>query len=88
MLPSVFGTVLSARIGGMGPNKFCRWLRKAGYVYRRGGQMVPTARAIRKGLLEASEVQVPGGGVRVQTWVLPKGQETFVRELIAERAAQ
>lgn len=86
MLPSVFGTVLSARVEGMGPNKFCRWLRDAGYVYRRGGQMVPTARAISQGLLEASEVQVPGGGVRVQTWVLPKGQERFARELLAERA--
>lgn len=86
MLPSVFGTVLSARIEGMGPNRFCRWLRAAGYVYRRGGQMVPTARAITQGLLEASEVQVPGGGVRVQTWVLPKGQERFARELLAERA--
>ena len=30
-------------------------------------------------------VQVPGGGVRVQTWVLPKGQERFARELLAER---
>ena len=87
MLPSVFGTVLSARVEGMGPNKFCRWLRDAGYVYRRGGQMVPTARAITQGLLEASEVQVPGGGVRVQTWVLPKGQERFARELLAERSA-
>lgn len=86
MLPSVFGTVLSARVEGMGPNRFCRWLRDAGYVYRRGGQMVPTARAITQGLLEASEVQVPGGGVRVQTWVLPKGQERFARELLAERA--
>jgi anti-repressor protein len=86
MLPSVFGTVLSARVEGMGPNRFCRWLRAAGYVYRRGGQMVPTARAISQGLLEASEVQVPGGGVRVQTWVLPRGQEKFVRELLAERA--
>lgn len=86
MLPSVFGTVLSARVEGMGPNRFCRWLRAAGYVYRRGGQMVPTARAISQGLLEASEVQVPGGGVRVQTWVLPKGQERFARELLAERA--
>lgn len=86
MLPSVFGTVLSARVEGMGPNRFCRWLRSAGYVYRRGGQMVPTARAITQGLLEASEVQVPGGGVRVQTWVLPKGQERFARELLAERA--
>lgn len=47
--------------------------------------MVPTARAIAQGLLEASEVQVPGGGVRVQTWVLPKGQERFARELLAER---
>ena len=87
MLPSVFGTVLSARVAGMGPNRFCRWLRSAGYVYRRGGQMVPTARAITQGLLEASEVQVPGGGVRVQTWVLPKGQERFARELLADRAA-
>nr|DAK09756.1 MAG TPA: repressor domain protein [Caudoviricetes sp.] len=87
VLPSVFGTVLSARVEGMGPNKFCRWLREAGYVYRRGGQMVPTARAIAQGLLEASEVQVPGGGVRVQTWVLPKGQERFVRELLAERGS-
>lgn len=87
MLPSVFGTVLSARVEGMGPNRFCRWLRNAGYVYRRGGQMVPTARAISQGLLEASEVQVPGGGVRVQTWVLPKGQEKFARELLAEQAA-
>lgn len=86
MLPSVFGTVLSARVEGMGPNRFCRWLRASGYVYRRGGQMVPTARAITQGLLEASEVQVPGGGVRVQTWVLPKGQERFARELLAERA--
>lgn len=86
VLPSVFGTVLSARVEGMGPNRFCRWLRNAGYVYRRGGQMVPTARAIMQGLLEASEVQVPGGGVRVQTWVLPKGQERFARELLAERA--
>ena len=86
VLPSVFGTVLSARVEGMGPNRFCRWLRNAGYVYRRGGQMVPTARAITQGLLEASEVQVPGGGVRVQTWVLPKGQERFARELLAERA--
>jgi len=49
--------------------------------------MVPTARAITQGLLEASEVQVPGGGVRVQTWVLPKGQERFARELLAEQAA-
>ena len=87
VLPSVFGTVLSARVEGMGPNRFCRWLRNAGYVYRRGGQMVPTARAITQGLLEASEVQVPGGGVRVQTWVLPKGQERFARELLAEQAA-
>lgn len=87
VLPSVFGTVLSARVEGMGPNRFCRWLRDSGYVYRRGGQMVPTARAITQGLLEASEVQVPGGGVRVQTWVLPKGQERFARELLAERAA-
>jgi gp36 len=86
VLPSMFGTVLSARVEGMGPNRFCRWLRNAGYVYRRGGQMVPTARAITQGLLEASEVQVPGGGVRVQTWVLPKGQERFARELLAERA--
>lgn len=44
-------------------------------------------RAITQGLLEASEVQVPGGGVRVQTWVLPKGQERFTRELLAEQAA-
>lgn len=87
VLPSVFGTVLSARVEGMGPNRFCRWLRNAGYVYRRGGQMVPTARAISQGLLEASEVQVPGGGVRVQTWVLPKGQEKFARELLAEQAS-
>lgn len=87
VLPSVFGTVLSARVEGMGPNRFCRWLRAAGYTYRRGGQMVPTARAITQGLLEASEVQVPGGGVRVQTWVLPKGQERFTRELLAEQAA-
>lgn len=87
VLPSVFGTVLSARVEGMGPNRFCRWLRNAGYVYRRGGQIVPTARAISQGLLEASEVQVPGGGVRVQTWVLPKGQERFARELLAEQAA-
>ena len=87
VLPSVFGTVLSARVEGMGPNRFCRWLRNAGYVYRRGGQMVPTARAITQGLLEASEVQVPGGGIRVQTWVLPKGQERFTRELLAEQAA-
>lgn len=87
VLPSVFGMVLSARVEGMGPNRFCRWLRNAGYVYRRGGQMVPTARAISQGLLEASEVQVPGGGVRVQTWVLPKGQERFARELLAEQAA-
>lgn len=51
-----------------------------------GEAMLPTARAITQGLLEASEVQVPGGGVRVQTWVLPKGQERFARELLAERA--
>lgn len=83
---SAVDAMLSARVEGMGPNRFCRWLRSAGYVYRRGGQMVPTARAITQGLLEASEVQVPGGGVRVQTWVLPKGQERFARELLAERA--
>lgn len=27
-----------------------------------------------------------GDEIRVQTWVLPKGQERFARELLAERA--
>ena len=59
MLPSVFGTVLSARVEGMGPNRFCRWLRDSGYVYRRGDRWCRPRGRSRRGFLKPRRCRCP-----------------------------